>query len=118
MEFLFADPGIERLSPDKTRILVLQATPDPDGKRLKVFLELTPFQQRPTIEIDLTGPDGEPVASTSIIEPMQWKLELTLHIRGAAPIPGAYTLQARLFYPELGQTDQSRITLNLPAENS
>jgi len=98
MDFFFAEDDLERLSPEATRILSLQAEPYPDGERVRVNLEITPFQQRPQIEISLTDANGDEVATTSIVEPMSWNLELTMHLRGATGTP--FTLSAQLFYPE------------------
>ena len=41
---------------------------------------------------------GDEVASASIVEPMTWQLEFTLHLRGATGSP--FTLEAHLFYPD------------------
>jgi hypothetical protein len=81
MEFFINDPKIVRYPPAEIHMLGIWANSDPDGKRLRVALDLTPFQQRPIIELDLTDSIGNKVASASIIEPVGWKLELTLHIR-------------------------------------
>ena len=127
MEFFIADSNVERLSPAETRLLNLRAEPDPDGKRLRVTLELTPFLQRPYLELSLTESTGQEVSSASIVEPVGWKLELTLHIRKPAsplPVVGAgskievpvantvkYNLTASLSYPELGEIDRRKITI-------
>jgi hypothetical protein len=126
MEFFFADPNVERLPPADTRLLDLRAEPDPDGARIRVSLDITPFQQRPYIELTLTDSSGRELSSASIVEPVGWKLELTLHIRKVPmPIPETqaeskieetysknmpYILSASLSYPELGQVDQRQIT--------
>ena len=65
---------------------------------LRVNIEITPFQKRPHLEIQLKDADDDEIASTSIIEPMSWKIEFTMHVRGELNNP--YTLEARLFYPE------------------
>lgn len=121
MEPFFADPNIERLPPEKIRFVDLRAEPNTDGDRFKVTLELIPFLKRPYIELSLKDPNGVEVTSASIIEPMGWKLELTLHIRKAsAPIPPSeaggkiieetrtkpYVLTAVLSYPDLGEVDR------------
>ena len=93
------------MTPEETRISSLSAEPYPDGYRLRVNIEITPFQKRPHIEVLLRDADGEEVASTSIVEPMSWKLEFTMHIRGDLNNP--YTLEAKLFYPE-GPKDEPR----------
>jgi hypothetical protein len=114
MEFLFTDPDVPRLPPAETRLIELHADPYPDGKRLRVTLELTPFQKRPNLELTLTAPDASPCASASIIEPVGWQLELTLHIRAETPLPGTYLLSAHLLYPELGEVDHREIKLEIP----
>ncbi len=91
------------MTPAETHITGLNAEPYPDGYRVRVNIEVTPFQKRPHIEVLLSDADGEEVASTSIVEPMSWKMEFTMHIRGELNNP--YTLQAKLFYPE-GPTDE------------
>lgn len=98
MDFFFPEDSLNRMTPEETRILALSAEPYPDGYRLRVNLEITPFQKRPHIEAFLTDADGNEIASTSLIEPMSWKLEFTMHIRGELNNP--YTVEARLFYPD------------------
>jgi hypothetical protein len=87
-----------RAAPEETKILQLSAQPYPDGYRLRVDMEMTPFQKRPCIEVTLSDAEGEEVASTNIVEPLGWKLEFTMHIRGELHNP--YTLNARLYYSD------------------
>ena len=98
MEFFFPEDSLQRMTPEETRITSLSAEPYPDGYRLRVNIEITPFQKRPHIEVELNDADGKEVASSSIIEPMSWKIEFTMHIRGELRNP--YTLEAKLFYPD------------------
>jgi len=98
MEFFFPEDNLQRMTPEETRITSLTAEPYPDGYRLRVNIEITPFQKRPHIEVELSDADGREVASSSIIEPMSWKIEFTMHIRGELRNP--YTLEAKLFYPD------------------
>ena len=105
MYLFFPEDGLNRMTPEETKILSLSAQPYPDGYRLRVNMEVTPFQKRPHIEATLTDAKGDEIASTSLIEPMSWKLEFTMHIRGELNNP--YTLEARLFYPD-GPTAESR----------
>ncbi len=116
MEFFLTDPEVARLPPADTRLLDLRAEPYPDGKRLRVALDLTPFQQKPYLELTLTDPAGEVVAATSIVEPVTCRLELTLHIRrvGAAA-GGAYKLAVILSFPELGEVDRRDLTVEIPS---
>jgi hypothetical protein len=98
VDFFFAQDDLERMPPEQTRILTLQAEPYPDGERVRVDIHMTPFQKRPHIEMNLFDGDGTEVATASVIEPMGWKLELTMHLRGARV--GPFKLEARLFYPD------------------
>jgi hypothetical protein len=98
VSFFFPEDGLERVSPENTHITTAQIEPYPDGDRIRVQLEVTPFLRRPHIDVTLTDVRGEEVASASIVEPMGWRLEFTLHLRGARN--GPFTLTARLFFPD------------------
>lgn len=99
MDFFFAKDDLNRMPPEGTHITSLKAEPYPDGKRLRVNIEVTPFQKRPHIEIALKDVNGEEVASSSIVEPLGWKLEFTMHIR-EKELKNPYTLEALLHYPD------------------
>jgi hypothetical protein len=100
MDIFFPDDLLPRATPEETRITELRAEAYPDRGRVRVNLEITPFQTRPHVDISLTDSDGDEVATTSFVEPMTWKLEFTLHIRGKADPAGGYRLEARLYYPD------------------
>jgi hypothetical protein len=105
MDFFFPEDNLQRMTPEETRITSLSAEPYPDGYRLRVNIDVTPFQKRPYIEVTLNDADGEEVASSSIVEPLSWKLEFTMHIRGELKNP--YTVEAKLFYPD-GPTSETQ----------
>jgi hypothetical protein len=86
------------MTPEETRITSLSAEPYPDGYRVRVNVQITPFQKRPHLEVMLKDADGDEIGSTTIVEPMSWKLEFTMHIRGELNNP--YTLDAKLYYPD------------------
>ena len=98
MDFFFPEDNLTRAVPEETDITSLRAEPYPDGYRLHVNLEVTPFQKRPHIEVTLNDADGAEIASTTIVEPLSWKLEFTMHIRSELNNP--YELAARLYYPD------------------
>lgn len=112
MEFFFPEDDLQRMTPEETRVVSLSAAPYEDGRRVRVDIEITPFQQRPYLEVTLTDSQGEEVASASIVEPMSWKLEFTLHLRGEPR--GPYTLQANLFYPDGPQAEPQTFTFDMP----
>lgn len=115
MDFFFPEDNLNRMTPEETRITALSAEPYPDGYRLRVNIGVTPFQKRPHIEVLLTDADGDEVASTSIVEPMSWKLEFTMHIRGELKNP--YTLEAKLFYPDGPATEPQTFKFNVEPPN-
>ena len=106
VDFFLPEDHLQRATPEETRITLLHAEPYPDGYRLHVHIEMTPFQKRPHVEVELKDANGDEIASTSIVEPMSWKIEFTMHIRGELNNP--YTLEAKLFYPE-GPTSEPQI---------
>src|SRR5215217_1497729 len=111
MDFFFPEDSLNRMTPEETKILSLSAEPYPDGYRLRVNIEISPFQKRPHVEAVLTDADGNEVASTSVIEPMSWKLEFTMHIRGELNNP--YSLEAKLFYPEGPTAEPQTFTFDM-----
>jgi hypothetical protein len=93
MEFLLTDPDIKPIPPANTRLLDLRSYLYPDGKRLRVALDQTPFQQKPYIEHTLTDSAGEVVTTTSIVASVVCRLDHTLHIHNTgATIAGVYNL--------------------------
>jgi hypothetical protein len=72
--------------------------PYADGRRVKLGFKLTPFAERPSVDIAVTNVLGDEVASLSLIEAMDTEFEFTLHLRGPEP-RGAHTVHLRLYYP-------------------
>lgn len=95
----FADPSEVPLPPEEVRIRELRADPYPDGRRVRVYLEVDPFQRRPSAELAIVDSQDKVVASANIIESMTRKMEMTLHLRNASP--GDFTLQATLLYSQI-----------------
>lgn len=104
MDIFFQDPDDVPVPPEEVRIREFTAAPYPDGRRVKVYLEVTPFLKRPSGEIILKNSDGQIVASANIIETMTRKMELTLHVRGGAP-EGDYRIRADVFYQDVPKED-------------
>jgi hypothetical protein len=115
MNFFFPDDLTPRLPPEEVRVTELRAEPYPDGGRVRVNLEITPFQTRPHVDVTLFDSEGNEVAETSLIEPMIWKLEFTLHVRGKADPAGGYRLEARLYYPDGPAAEPVCIQFVIPA---
>ena len=111
MDFFFPEDNLNRMTPEETHITSLSAKPYPDGYRLHVNIEMTPFQKRPHLEVLLNDNDGNEIASTTIVEPLNWKIEFTMHIRGELNNP--YTLNAKLYYPDGPSTEPQTYTFDV-----
>jgi len=112
MEFFFPEDNLQRTSPEETRILSLTAEPFEDGQRVRVNIEMSPFEKRPHLEVNLTDTNGDEISTASFVEPMAWKLEFTLHLR-TEPADGPLDLEARLFYPDGPEAEPVRLRFNL-----
>jgi hypothetical protein len=96
----FLDSDETLLPREQVRIAALTAEPYPDGTRVRMQIEITPFQERPNLEIFARKVDGPIVAEMSVIQTMTPHLEFTLHIRGVETHTGSYTLRVELFYAD------------------
>jgi hypothetical protein len=66
-------------------------------------LEISPFQQRPNCEIQVTDENGDVVASLSIIESIDPKMDFTVHLKVEEPV-GKFIASAEIYYYEDQQT--------------
>lgn len=97
MDIFFQDPDEVPLPPEDIRIRQLTPTPWGGGERVRVYLEVDPFQQRPSAAISILDRSGEVVAQVDILETVTRKMELNMHLRLPDP-RGVYTLRAVLYY--------------------
>jgi len=96
MEPYFSDPQSKGLPPEEARIKELKVKPYPDGKRIQLLIELTPFQLNPSGDLMIKNQAGLVVGSTSFIEAVSPKFDFTLHLRFSEP--GDYVASLILFY--------------------
>ena len=81
MDIFLQDPDEIPLPPEEVRIRELKITSNADNSRIQVYIEVDPFQKRPNIDLMIL--DGlREIASTSIIESIMRKMELTMHLAG------------------------------------
>jgi hypothetical protein len=97
MDIYFTDPSDVPLPPDEIRIRKFAAEPYTDGRRVRITIEVSPFQERPSGEVTIQDEDGNQVASASIIEAIESNIEITLHMRSADP-QGTYTASTYIYY--------------------
>ena len=113
MDLFFQDPNVVRLPPEEVRLLEVKVAPLPESGRVKIYIEMTPFQKRPNISVSITNAAGKEAARTTILETMLTRLEVTLHLREA--IRGVeYTVETSVFYQKLPQPSETEVELQLP----
>ena len=99
MDLYFQDPSYIPLPPDEVRIRQLHAEPLPDLRRVRISIEVTPFQQKPNLEIKVLTESGDEAANLSIIEAIDRNMEFTVHLKGE-PLPGEYVATLEIYYFE------------------
>ncbi len=104
--------------PDKIVVEKLSAAPYPDGWRVKVSVDVTPFQQRPNLEIQVRSQAGHLISELSVIETMIRHMEFTMHLRGIASPKGSYVVSASLYYGEDPSQAQHRSEIPFEIEVS
>jgi hypothetical protein len=99
MDIFFQDPNEIPLPPAEVRLRQLRAEPWPDGQRVKIYLEVDPFQKRPSAEVTITDSAGDEVAQVSIVETMIRNMEFNMHLPSGRP-GGEYSVQAVIYYEQ------------------
>ncbi len=102
-DIFFAESSEAPVPLAEVRIRAVDAKPRPDGVRVDVHLELTPFQQRPNIEVVITSAAGRQVAALSVIEAIDPKMDFTMHVR-EPDSAGSHILTVHVFYSDVEST--------------
>jgi hypothetical protein len=98
VDIFFKDPGEIPLPPDEVRIKSIRSEVGPDNRKIKVMIEVDPFQVRPNFEITILEPEENVIlASTTIIESIFKDIEATLHIR-SENVPHKLEVRVELYY--------------------
>jgi len=100
MDIFFSDPTQVPLPPGEVRIRTFTAEPHPDGHRVRLYLELTPFQKRPNGEITIVDSAENEVANLSIIETLEPHMEFTVHLREANHADALRAIATIYYLPE------------------
>lgn len=113
MDIKFFDDPREQPKPrEDVRIKQIGLYLYPDLRRLAFGLELTPFVERPSIEVHITNGRGDPAGSLHVIETLTPNFSLTIHLRDAETT-NPYELTAVLYYswPDRERIDVDRQTV-------
>ena len=89
------------------RFVSVALRPYPDGRRMKLNFRLTPFVDRPNVDVTVTNADGAEVAALSLIEAMDTEFDFTIHLRGPEP-RGEHRLRMVMFYTESDEPEAAR----------
>jgi hypothetical protein len=114
MDIQFVAPSEIPLPRDEVRILNLKGELYPDGRRVLVAIELTPFLEKPSGDIAFLDRDGNCLAGASFIETVDPRFEMTLHLRHDISEYGGYSVAATIFYPEDVDGDRDKDEIRLP----
>jgi len=115
MDLEFTDgPAVPR-SPSDVRFVAVAAEPYPDRRRIKLSYEITPFLQRPSLEIRLLDPDGADLGSITVVDAVVARFSLTAHLRGEVFGAGPVRVVSILGYDDLPEADRHEVMVDLPA---
>lgn len=94
----FDDPSEAPRRREDVRFQQLALYAHPDGsRRVAVGFDITPFIERPSIEVTVRNANGEPAASLTVIQTLESNFHLTLHLRDKEATD-TYTVTATLYY--------------------
>jgi hypothetical protein len=100
---------------EKVRVERVKAAPYPDGRRVHVEIAVTPFRERPNLEITIVNAGGKPVSSTSAVAIMNFQVAFTLHLRDVTDPAGKYTVRIQLYYEDIrAPQDTHETALHIP----
>lgn len=95
MEIKFFDEGPKPRK--EVRIKQLGLYLYEDRRRVQVGFALTPFAERPSLQVVITNPQGQEASSLHVIETVETNFSLTLHLRDREPAD-IYTVTVTLYY--------------------
>ena len=93
----FDDPEKRGRAREDVRLKQLGLFVYEDGRRVAIGFNLTPFQERPSIEVTATNEHGQVAGSLTIIEALSPNFNLTMHLRDHEPT-GNYDVEAIVYY--------------------
>ncbi len=109
----FFRPPPDALPPADVHCTSLRAEPLGDGRRIRVYIDLTPFLQPPDIFVTLSDLAGAEISQAHLIGVINQRLTIILHLPN--PGDGRYTLTAAVNYPAQDISNEYSIAFELPA---
>ncbi|MBP7998306.1 MAG: hypothetical protein KA314_03230 [Chloroflexi bacterium] len=117
----FEDPLLAPKAREDVRFNRLGMYVYPDRRRVAVGFDITPFLERPSLEVNINNDGGQRAASLNVIETNESNFSLTMHLRDQSPTD-VYHVQIILYYAKPGEeklvVDQqsATFTLTLPGD--
>ncbi len=96
----FDDPHDRPVMREDVRLKDIQIEVAPEGRRVAFDLELTPFIERPSIDLLLENERGEKAGALTIIETMNPRVGVVVHLRDKSPT-AVYHLSATVYYASI-----------------
>jgi hypothetical protein len=112
----FDDLGEAPKAREDVRLKQLGLYVYPDGRRVAVGFDLTPFRERPSIEVRVVNERGEAAGWLNVIETLEANFSLTMHLRDKEPTE-RYEVTAVVYYatPETERMDVHSLTRTFDA---
>ncbi|MCA9873142.1 MAG: hypothetical protein KC441_05790 [Anaerolineales bacterium] len=112
----YDDPGETPKSREDVRLNDLGLYVYPDGRRVAVGFNLTPFLEKPSIEVRVVNERGEPAGWLNVIETIETNFSLTMHLRDKEPT-SHYEVTATVYYqtPETDRMDVHQVVKQFDA---
>lgn len=107
----FDDPLESPNSREDVRIKQLGLYVFEDKRRVAVGFDITPFLERPSIDVDAVNANGQFAGTMTIVNANAPNFTLTLHLRDKEPTD-SYTIRVTLYYasPESDRQDVHTMT--------
>ena len=93
----FDDPADMFKARDDVRIKDIVTEVSPEGRRVSVGFDLTPFRDRPSLDVVIVNAEGEIAGNITVIETLAHQFILIIHIRDKNPTT-RYDVFTELFY--------------------
>jgi len=117
MQIQFFDNPLETpKSREDVRLNDLGLYAYPDGRRVAVGFNLTPFLEKPCIEVRVVNERGDAAGWLNVIETIETNFSLTMHLRDKEPTQ-RYEVTAVVYYatPETERMDVHKLVKTFDA---
>ncbi len=114
----FDDPMQQPRAREDVRIKQIGLFVHDDLRRVSFGVELTPFLERPSIQVEIRNGQGVVAGALSVIETMTPNFSLVIHLRDGA-VTDPYQLSAEIYYakPETVRLNVDQKTVTFTADS-